>query len=319
MRAIPAKLKFFPVSAFTVVMGITGFALAIGAAERQGLFDLGAGHLLLLLSILLFMLVGLLYAVKALRHPVEVAREFAHPVKLQFFPAISISLILVGTALQTQGITAAGWIWGLGAAMHLLLTLVTLHAWLHRPSIEIVHSNPSWFIPVVGNILVPIGGVHLAPAEISWFFFSIGLVFWLLLFAIILYRLIFHPPLPGKLLPTLAIFLAPPAVGFLAYVALTGGLDGFARVLYYTALFITLLLLLQIPRFLRLGFFLSAWAYSFPLAAMSLASLRMLELTGMPLFRLIATAVLMLLVLVIAALLVRTLVAVQRDEICIED
>lgn len=48
---------------------------------------------------------------------------------------------------------------------------------------------PAWFIPVVGNIIVPLAGVRFAPAEVSWFFFSIGLVFWIVLLAIVMYRL----------------------------------------------------------------------------------------------------------------------------------
>ena len=101
--------------------------------------------------------------------------------------------------------------------------------------------NPSWFIPIVGNILVPIAGVPLGYTDISWFFFSIGIVFWPVLLTIIFYRIIFHPALPGKLIPTFFILIAPPAVGFLSYMKLTGEMDNFARILYFSGLFFTLL------------------------------------------------------------------------------
>jgi tellurite resistance protein len=84
--------------------------------------------------------------------------------------------------------------------------------------------------------------VHLAPVEISWFFFSIGVVFWIVLLAVVMYRLFFHAPLALRLTPTLFILLAPPSVGFVAWSGLVGGLDAFGRVLYYTALFLALLL-----------------------------------------------------------------------------
>ena len=42
---------------------------------------------------------------------------------------------------------------------------------------------------MVGNIIVPIAGVRFAPTDISWFFFCIGLVFWLVPMTIVLYRL----------------------------------------------------------------------------------------------------------------------------------
>ncbi len=74
---------------------------------------------------------------------------------------------------------------------------------------------------------------------------------------IIFNRIIFHMPLPVKLLPTLFILIAPPAVGFLSYINLTGELDAFAHVLYNFALFLTILLLSQLPRFARLPFFIS--------------------------------------------------------------
>ena len=37
-------------------------------------------------------------------------------------------------------------------------------------------------------------------------------------------------PLPERLLPTVFILIAPPAVGFIAYVRLTGGVDVFAQI-----------------------------------------------------------------------------------------
>jgi len=52
-----------------------------------------------------------------------------------------------------------------------------------------------------------------APADVSWFFFSLGLFFWPVLTAILFYRLIFHGSLPERFMPLCFIFIAPPAVG----------------------------------------------------------------------------------------------------------
>ncbi|MDZ7809277.1 MAG: hypothetical protein U5L11_02915 [Arhodomonas sp.] len=58
----------------------------------------------------------------------------------------------------------------------------------------------------------------------SWFFFSVGLLFWIVLTDHRrLPRMIFHQPLPARLMPTLSILVAPPAAGFLSYLRLTGG------------------------------------------------------------------------------------------------
>ena len=188
---------------------------------------------------------------------------------------------------------------------------------MHHEHFEIHHLNPAWFIPIVGNVLVPIAGVPLGFVEVSWFFFSVGILFWLILFVIILYRMLFHRPLAERLMPTLFILIAPPAVGFVAYLQLTGGLDPFARVLYYSGLFLTLLLATQVGRFLRIPFYLSSWAYSFPLAAMTIATLAMYQRTGALAFAVIGWVLLTLVSLVVVYLLARTARAVAAGRICV--
>jgi tellurite resistance protein len=172
---------------------------------------------------------------------------------------------------------------------------------------------------VVGNILIPIAGVTHAPPEVSWFFFSIGVVFWPVLLTIILYRVIFHASLPERLMPTLFILIAPPAVGFISYVKLTGGVDAFGHVLYHAGLFFTLLLFTQLRHFANLKFFLSWWAYSFPLAAITIASLVMFEHNGSTLFLRLSGILLGIATVVITGLLIRTALAVKRREICVEE
>jgi tellurite resistance protein len=252
-----------------------------------------------------------------LRHPEAVQREAEHPIQLNFFPTVSISLILLAVAFLPSWPGVAGVLWVAGTALHLLLTLHVMGVWIHHEHFEIHHINPAWFIPIVGNVLVPIAGVPLGFAELGWFFFSTGILFWLILLAIIMYRMLFHQPLPERLMPTLFILIAPPAVGFIAYFQLTASLDAFARVLYYSGLFLTLLLATQIGRFVRIQFYLSWWAYSFPLAAITIASLVMYEQTQIAAFAVIGWTLLTFVTLVVVYLLYRTALAVGRRKICI--
>ncbi len=70
--------------------------------------------------------------------------------------------------------------------------------------------------------------------------------------------------------------------------------------------------------FARLKFFLSWWAYSFPIAAITIATLVMFKETGQTVYAWLATGLLTILTLVIVMLLTRTALAVARREICIE-
>ena len=314
-----SRLQNFPVSWFATVMGLAGLTIAWEKAETVYSLRLHVSPALMALTATVFLLVALFYAAKAFRYPEAVANELRHPVKLSFFPTISISLILLAICAYHLAPTWSLALWAGGTALHLVFTLFVMAVWLNHEHFEIQHMNPAWFIPVVGNILVPIAGTAHGYTEISWFFFSIGLVFWSVLLTIVFYRMIFHQPLPAKLTPTLFILIAPPAVGFLSYFRLTGEIDAFARILYYSGLFLTLMLTTQIGRYARIRFFLSWWAYSFPLAAITVATLVMGQALGGLTFQVLGTLLLIALSLVLVMLVVRTGLGIQRREICVED
>lgn len=314
-----SRLAHFPVSLFAIVMGLAGLAIAWMKAHHLAGAPAGIATGVRWAASAVFVFLLLCYAAKVLRHPDEVAAEIRHPVRLNFFPAISIGLILLAISWVPDAPAAARLMWGVGAALHLGFTLYVMSSWLHHTHYAIQHANPAWFIPVVGNILVPIAGVRFAPADLGWFFFSIGIVYWLVLMTIVMYRLFFHEPLPARLAPTLFILIAPPAVGFLSYVALTEGVDAFARILYFSALFLTLLLASNALRFFRLPFFISAWAYSFPLAAMTIATFEMGTRTGHAFYGGLAAGLLALLTLLLALLVTRTMWAALQGRICVPE
>ncbi|BAO44179.1 SLAC1 anion channel family protein [Thiolapillus brandeum] len=311
-----SRIENFPVSFFSMIMGMAGLAIAWEKAHQILEINPLLSHALLLATGAVFVVLIFIYSIKILRYRQSVSAELHNPIKLNFFPAVSISLLLISIALLPIAPRMAEVLWGTGVGLHFLLTLYVMRVWIHHEHFEIHHINPAWFIPVVGNVLVPIAGTHLGYYEISWFFFSIGIVFWIVLFTIIFYRVLFHPPMPAKLLPTLFILIAPPAVGFLSYIALTGEQDAFGRVLYYAALFLTILLVTQAGFFARLKFSLSWWAYSFPLAAMTIATLKMFELTGKQGFYYMGWGFLGLISLVVLFLLLKTFSAIGRHNIC---
>ncbi len=313
------RLENFPVSFFAMVMGMAGITIAWQKCASLLHFGSSVYALLVPVTLAIFAVLSLLYGWKLVRYRQAVSKELHNPIKLNFFPAFSISLLLISIVLLPSARPVAHLLWLLGIAIHLGFTLYVMKVWIHHEGLEIHHINPAWFIPVVGNVLVPIAGTRLGYTEISWFFFSIGIVFWLVLFTIIFYRVLFHQPLPEKLMPTFFILIAPPAVGFLSYVSLVDGLDAFARVLYFLALFLTLLLATQYRHFFRLRFFLSWWAYSFPLAAVTISTMEMYELTGKNGFHYLGAGLLFLLTLVILMLLYKTFLAVSRHHICVEE
>jgi tellurite resistance protein len=225
-------------------------------------------------------------------------------------------LLLIATALQGLNVSFVLPVWATGALLHLVFTLYVVNKWMHHEHFQIQHINPAWFIPAVGNVVVPIAGVPLGYVDVSWFFFSIGMFFWLILMTLVFNRMIFHQAIDAFLLPSLFILIAPPAVGFIAYMRLENELDAFARVLYFFGLFLTLLLFSQLGRFTKLKFGLPWWAYTFPLAAITIASFIMYEKSQVVTYQWIASSLLVLLTLLVALLVTLTVKDVLRHNIC---
>lgn len=315
-----SRLAHMPISFFSVVMGMSGMTIAWEKAQQVFGIDLFfVSGILVALTTLIFLALAWMYLQKLIRFPEQVSAELKHPVKLSFFPTISISLLLLSIAFMTMSPSMSRVLWAVGAMSHLGFVLFIISAWMHQGHFQVPHISPAWFIPAVGNVIVPIAGVPLGFVELSWFFFSIGMLFWVILMTIVFYRILFHDPIPARLLPTLFILIAPPAVGFVAYTTLTGELDAFGRVLYFSGLFLTLLLFTQAKRFIQLPFFLSWWAYSFPVAAITIASMVMYQLTQKTGFMWLGGLLLVLLTGLVGLLLVRTSMAMQDGEICTEE
>jgi tellurite resistance protein len=71
--------------------------------------------------------------------------------------------------------------------------------------------------------------------------------------------------------------------------------------------------------FLKIKFYLSWWAYTFPLAAFSLATVLMYHITSLIVFKILAIIIFFILVLFICILSWKTIQAMGKKEICIEE
>jgi len=307
-------LSHLPVTVFSMVMGVMGLSLACHGAG----FHM-AGAAVMWAGVGLFGFLAALYVVKLATRPGAVVAEWNHPAKLAFFPAIPISLVLLAAALRGDAPALASAVWVVGAAGQGVLTVAVISGWIGARSFLIGHITPAWFIPAVGNVIVPIAGAPLGFVEVSWLFLSAGLVLWTVLLALVFNRLIFHDPLPGRLFPTMVILIGPPSVGFLGYVALVEAIDPFARVLLNSAYFFAALVLVQVPHLIRLPFALSFWALSFPVAALSVASFRYAQMTGAGGYHLVGLILLGLLSVIMAGLVLRTVQAAFAGKICVPD
>lgn len=312
-----SRIKTFPISFFAVVMGLTGLGIAYSKVSFAGELLKTVGVSIIIISSLIFLLMVIIYLTKIFRYLPEVTKEFRHPVKSSFFPTISISMLLLSIAYGSINQQLSLLLWLAGTILHFLFLLRIITFWINQ-EFKVEMINPAWFIPVVGTIIVPIQGINFA-YEVSWFFFSIGLIFWITLFTIVFYRFIFHNPLPERLYPTFFILIAPPAVGFISYIRLINSIDTLGNLLFYFALFLCIVLAAMIKKFINLKFYISWWAYTFPLDAVTIAIAMRYHITGSPFYYTLSIIALLITTFVIGIVSIKTLSAVFRKEICIEE
>jgi len=80
-----SRLENFPVSFFSMIMGMAGLTIAWEKAHRTLGLGSQLAHSLILVTCSIFVVLLLIYSTKVLRYRQAVSEELHHPVKLNFF------------------------------------------------------------------------------------------------------------------------------------------------------------------------------------------------------------------------------------------
>ena len=283
-----SALKFLAPAWFSIVMGLCGLALAWRqAVTLMGEMASGFSIVVGLVALVVFVLLAVASVLRMVRHPQAWAEDRAHPVRHAFMAAMPVSLILLATvavALLAPDREAtpllfalADGAWWLGSVVLWGVTLWTLSRWWlgNKPGgLQWAVLTPALFIPVVGNVLVPLAGVPLGHAEWSAAQFGIGLMFWPVLLVLLMVRIAIQGLWPDRLLPASLILVAPPAViGLSALQFGAPPLVGWA--LWGAALFCLAWAMTLMSRIMAQPFSMAHWGLSFPLAAFTALTLKL--------------------------------------------
>ncbi len=314
------SIEHLPVSIFASVMGIGGLAIAFSQFESALKFAPTISPLIALVAGATWLVLAGLYLFKIFRYPDAVTAELNHPIRLSFFPTISIGLILISANLLPYSELGANISFWLAVVGQIAFTLIILNRWLHHERYQVEHNSPAWFIPIVANVLLAVPGMRLGYTEISYFFFAIGLILWLPMLGVSLNRAFFFSALPTKLRPTLFVMIAPPALLFLAWVELKGGkLDDVGVILFFFALFVVLMLVSQFRHFLKVEFSVTYWSYTFPLTAVTIAAFTFHSIVPQLHYLIIAMSLFVVTFAVVVMVSVLTVRAALQGKICLPE
>lgn len=262
-------------------MGWCGLSLAwLRATDLFGDTALGLGLVGGLFSAVLFVLLCIACVIRLNAHPHAVAADLRHPVRHAFMATLPVSILLLANlgihlfwGASNSVNTLLTFVWCVGSMLEIAATVWVLSRWLNSAEnggFQWATFTPVFFIPVVGNVLAPIGGVPIGLENWATAQFGVGLFFWPILQTMLFVRVAQAGPLPARMAPTWFIALVPPSLIGLSLLQLDAPIAVVWSV-WGIGAFILALVLTKIPSVREHAFGMPYWAMSFPRAGRCMA------------------------------------------------
>jgi tellurite resistance protein len=301
-RRIPPNLLSIP-------FGLAGLGEAWEVAKALGT-SLAVADAINILAAVAWAVITVAYLRQGWRTVLADARD---PATTPFVSLVLITPLLLGAALYSFAPLAGQLIVAVFLAGTLLVGGWLSGEWI-MTDLDPAKAHPGYFLPTVAGGFVAADAAALVGLRpVAEAAFGFGALSYVLLNSIISNRLFFRPRLPAALTPTLAIDLAPPAVGGIAYLALFGPTLGTYIFGGYTVL-MALVQVRLIPWYVRLRFDSSFWAFTFAYAAVAAYAVEWLDLKRPAGERVYGYVVLALVSCFIAVIAVRSLISLARGQ-----
>ncbi|MCF6462164.1 TDT family transporter [Clostridium sp. Cult1] len=251
MKGIIKVLPIPAVALFLALAATGNLVLSYGNIYRN-IFGIFAG------------ITFILILAKIIKYPKNVAEDLKNPVIASVFPALSMGIMLIATYIKPFKPSLAFGIWVIGLALHIILILYFTIKYVFNFNIKKVF--PSWYIVYVGIVVGSVTAPAFDMANIGQVLFWFGFISYLILLPIILYRILKIKEIPEPAMPTLVILAAPASLCLAGYMNSFQNKNMFIVWLLLTLSQLTLLyVLLQLPKLLKLPFYPSYSAFTFPL------------------------------------------------------
>jgi len=266
MNPIIKKIPL-PMSGLMLALASAGNLLAgYGNSYR---YTLGA------LSAILFLLLSIKIAV----YPESLAEGFENPVVASVLPTFSMGMMIFPAYIKAFSQPLALVIWIMGLLLHIVLMGSFTKKYMFNFGIKKVF--PSYFIVYVGIICGSMTAPALGLAAIGRYIFWFGLAAYIVLLPIILYRIAAVREIPEPALPTIVIMTAPSSLCLAGYLS-TFQEKSISMIVFLGALSLIMLIsvLACMPRLLKLKFYPSYSAFTFPFVITSIAAKGTLAFLG---------------------------------------
>jgi exfoliative toxin A/B len=193
-----------------------------------------------------------------------------NPVVASVSPTFSMAIMILSTYIKPYLPSAAFGIWIIGLVLHCILIVFFTKRFILNFDIKKVF--PSYFVVYVGIVTASVTAPLYNMSKLGQYIFWFGFISYLVLLPIVIYRVIKYKAIPEPALPTIIIFAAP------ASLCLAGYMNSFqdknmtiVGLLMTLSLIMFLMVLLYMPKMLRLKFYPSYSAFTFPIVISGIA------------------------------------------------
>lgn len=147
----------------------------------------------------------------------SVKNELKNPVPMSILPTSTMALMLLCGYVKPYWGSAVVVIWYAALVAHVLIML--LFAWRFVLGFKLQNVFPSWFVALVGVVVASVTSPAMNAASLGRVIFFAGLVLYVVILPVIIYRMAKTRPLPEPARPVIAIFTAPVSLCLVGYLS----------------------------------------------------------------------------------------------------
>ena len=215
-------------------------------------------------------LAGILLVIKFVMYPKDILEDLKNPVMASVAPTFSMACMLLAAYVKPYLASLGLILWFFGFILHCLLIILFTIRFILKFDMKKVF--PSYFIVYVGPAAASITAPAFNMQSLGQVVFWISFICYLALLAIVSYRVIKVKGIPEPAQPLIIIFAAPASLCLAGYLtsfdtksmAIVGFLTALSAVMYIFAL-------IQLPKLLKLKFYPSYSAFTFPMVISAIA------------------------------------------------
>lgn len=331
---------------FAAVLGFGGIALASVLITQlfDALWLKPAAMILVYFNFFLLLCLFVIWLIRSILYFNGLIAELKHPVLAGFHSLMPAAVIMISINFSKLGLPLSLWqyqavavvFWIVGAVFELILLTLAVYYLIINEKMTVNFMNGGWLVPPVAALLTAIGGLNivlfLAPDPIAqsllwinYFFFGAGVFIFILLAFSIFNKIFFAEKLDPKVFPSFWIMMVPFSLMALCLPLFADAtaffLPDVKNALTGISLFLNpmligigiwLLILLMLLSFyyfknIKVPFGAGWWAFIFPTASVSMASLNYAVLTRQMFFGYAGVIIYLLLLILTVVVIAGTL------------